>query len=228
MREGKKDRGRRMDSPVSHSLADRERITMRSLALLCSSSLFVLLYDQSLLLTAPFAFLLVRSSVCPPVHPIVSSSASCHSTRQPPDASLASGIHLLSCPVLPCPPLLLLFLPSLSRSLTPSHSCTLALFLHSSSCSACQFPCSSLPSRSIPRGVLLVVTSRIARYYISYYLRNRLANLRSLSSYSSTFFLRLVAYLPTIKHKRGGDSAYKEKSLISIYPANELSSRGSS
>ena len=40
-----------------------------------------------------------------------------------PDASLASGIHLLSCPV-PCPPppLLLLFPPSFSLPLPPSHS----------------------------------------------------------------------------------------------------------
>lgn len=40
----------------------------------------------------------VRSSVCLPVHPFVSSSASCHSPRQPSDGSPASEIHLLSCP----------------------------------------------------------------------------------------------------------------------------------
>lgn len=84
-RHGKKDRrharGReeearrkeKTDSPVSHSLADRERITMRGLPLLAvPSSSFC----------PP-----VRSSVCLPVHPFVSSSASCHSPRQPSDGS---------------------------------------------------------------------------------------------------------------------------------------------
>lgn len=127
----KKDGARRMDSPVSHSLADRERITMRSLPLLSVS-----LRPSVGPPVHPFArplLPLVRSSVCLPVHPIVSSSASCHSPRQPPDGSLASGIHLLSCPVLPCPPpLLLLFPPA---------------FAHPSTSPPRRFPCfSAFPS----------------------------------------------------------------------------------
>lgn len=116
----KEGRGaRRMDSPVSHSLADRERITMRSLPLLVS--LLVLLSDRPF--AHPFPSLSLSSrpslSACPSDRLFVcllslSSPAS-------PDASLASGIHLLSCPV-PCPPppLLLLFSPSFS--LPPNHS----------------------------------------------------------------------------------------------------------
>lgn len=85
-RHGKKDRrharGKRgretrrkekTDSPVSHSLADRERITMRG----PPSS-----HRPSSSFCPP-----VRSSVCLPVHPFVSSSASCHSPRQPSDGS---------------------------------------------------------------------------------------------------------------------------------------------
>lgn len=78
----KEGRGaRRMDSPVSHSLADRERITMRSLPLLVS--LLVLLSDRPFahpfpslsLLTSKSVRLSIRSSLrLPPVTLLASLS----------------------------------------------------------------------------------------------------------------------------------------------------------
>lgn len=105
-----------MDSPVSQTLADRERITMRSLPLLflslrLSSSLLVLLSDRPFV--RPFVRSSVRLSACPSARLLVcllslSSPASRRLSHQ-------EFISSLSCPVLPCPSqLLLLFLPSLA------------------------------------------------------------------------------------------------------------------
>ena len=115
----KEGRGaRRMDSPVSHSLADRERITMRSLPLLVS--LLVLLSDRPFAHPSPSLSLSPHVQVCPPVHPIVSSSASCHSPRQP-LPTLLSHQEFISSPV-PCLVLLL-------RCSFCSHPPSLSLFL---------------------------------------------------------------------------------------------------
>lgn len=110
-KDGEENEGRRMDSPVSHSLADRERITMRSLPLLFLS---VHLSSSFCPTARSLVRCFVRPSVCLPVCLSIRSSP-----RLPPvtllaslPTALASGIHLFSCPVLPCPPaLLLLFLP---------------------------------------------------------------------------------------------------------------------
>lgn len=99
-----------MDSPVSHSLADRERITMRS----PSPPLLPLPSSFCRTARSPIHVPLL-TSVRLSVHPIVSSSASCHSPRQPlPPASLFSSHRrnssLLSClllfthPPSPAPP----------------------------------------------------------------------------------------------------------------------------
>lgn len=124
---GEEEEGRKKDGEQGEWIHPSVTLWQTARESQCEASPLPLLVSLLVLPSdRPFAHLslsLLTSvrQVCPPVHPIVSSSASCHSPRQPLPTLLASGIHLLSCPV-PCPPppLLLLFPPSSSLP-PPSH-----------------------------------------------------------------------------------------------------------